>query len=121
MKIPSGRPLGLVLALIVLGVSEIHAQKIDIGFKKGDSVLVLIPPLLATTRYSGVSGSDKRLDFEVTQGPSGRGEVLDSNELGHPDWRSSGFPWLVPFEFRGVHSVRPMVRNKEGELVSSMT
>src|SRR4051812_47633055 len=92
----------LIAALVVVMAVPLQAQKIDIGLRKGDSVVVAVPMHFARPRWAPPYATTDKLDLDVRRGPQGGVEVMDSARVWQATWRTESFPSLVAYEFRGV-------------------
>jgi hypothetical protein len=83
----------LILAVDASLPSVGAAQKLDLGFQKGDSVTLGIPFHFMTERRGGLLGTNIKYDIDVRSGPSDV-EVREPGKKGEwrTDWRAAGFP-----------------------------
>lgn len=80
------------VAITFLLPHELNAQKLDIGFGKGDSVVIVVPTKFLQVRRTGLGGMNLKLDVE-SRVNSGRVEVQQpSDSSWRADWRLAGFP-----------------------------
>ena len=105
-----------VLALTLVIPQPLPAQKVDIGYQKGDSVVVTIPRHLGATRMTGLFATNRKLDFEVGLSTGGLPEVRDTMRAPVPEWRTTGFPSLFPYEIRGVKTITRPDKSKAVEV-----
>lgn len=106
------------LALLTSCAIPAQAQRPDIGFKRGDSVVVAIPLKLATVRLGGLLGLSPRLEYSVgLTGEPGAPVVHDS--AGNPvaNWQAAGFPSSLHYAVQQVNTVRRPNRSQAVEVV----
>lgn len=108
--------VGLLVATLTLAAGTADAQKISIGYERGDSVVLAIPRNLGVTRSSGFLGTSTKRVFEVGQSRDGVPEIHDTTGGAVATWRIAGFPSLVPYQLRGVRTFTRRDKTKAVEV-----
>ncbi len=92
------RSAGLVTFAIrawIVGVvlpMPLRAQKPNVGFAQGDSVVIVVPTVYVRERMTGWDGTNTKLDIEVRSAERVV-EVFDpATKTWVRDWRTAGFP-----------------------------
>lgn len=96
-------PCVLVATLLILTLPA-AAQRIDLGFKKGDQVAIAVPFRFATVRSTGWAGQNTKLDFDARI-ENGAVELLSPSGEWSREWRLAGFPSLGRYEVGNIKTV----------------
>ena len=109
-------------ALLTVAPRPADAQRRpEIGFNRGDSVVVAIPFGLSTLRFGGFLGLVPRREFEIGIAEGGTIEVRDTTFTPISGWQTSGFPLLVPYAIREIRTIDRRSRQKAVEVVLRST
>lgn len=81
------------------------AQTPDVGFGKGDSVVLVVPTKFLQVRQTGLGGMNLKLDVETRIG-GGVVEVQQASDSAwRRDWRSAGFPSVRHYAVANLKTV----------------
>ena len=105
-----------VLGLLSIAAAHSEAQRPNIDFKRGDSVVVAIPLKLATVRLGGFLGISPRIEYFVGLADGGP-VVHDSTGRAVPNWQAAGFPSSLHYAVQQVNTVRRPDRSQVVEVV----
>ena len=100
------RCLSVLLAVSSFYLAEpVAAQTPDVGFAKGDSVVIVVPTRFMQVRWTGLGGLNMKLDIEARTN-EGIVEVEEaSDSVWRRDWRLAGFPAVSHYAVASLKTV----------------
>lgn len=114
----------LSIALFSSAFSEVlRGQEGDLGFRKGDKVVVLVPISLSNPKTAGFFGDQTYFDIDAALTPDGAVQILDTDSKNwRRDWRTVGFPAATQYTVKSIKTVeRGKPKTKATELVLNLT